>query len=76
MLFHDQPFDAHNYYMHVHKLHWSSYICIKIMFYIYLCKLAHSCATVMKSKLSDSRVRDHVVHLGQNIRVKCKQLRP
>ena len=31
-------------------------------------KLGHSCARVMKSKLYDSRVRDHViVHLGLNV---------
>ena len=34
-------------------------------------KLGHSCARVMKSRLYESRVRDHVVYLFI-----CKQLRP
>ena len=30
-------------------------------------KLGHSCAGVTKGKFSESRVRDHVVHLGINV---------
>ena len=30
-------------------------------------KLGHSCARVRKGKLYDSRVRDHVMHLGLNL---------
>ena len=31
-------------------------------------KLGHSCARVMKGKFSESRVKDHIVHLGINVR--------
>ena len=30
-------------------------------------KLGHSCARVTKGRLYESRVRDHVVHLGLNM---------
>ena len=36
-------------------------------YYYYYCKFGHSCVRVMKSRLYDSRVRDHVVHLGINV---------
>ena len=30
-------------------------------------KLGHSCARVMKSRLYETQVRDHVLHLGLNV---------